>query len=42
MKKGYPVSNGYMGYMPDGKYHLFASEQDYNETYDEETKEEES
>lgn len=28
--KGYVVSNGYMGYV-DGKYLLFASEDDYRE-----------
>lgn len=30
--KGYPVSNGYMGYV-NGEYKLFASESDYKEYY---------
>jgi hypothetical protein len=38
---GYPVESGYMGLERDGKYHLFASEQDYKE-YIEEEKEEEN
>ena len=34
-KKGYPLPDGYMGYKPDeGKYRLFATEQDYNEWFD--------
>ena len=32
--KGYNVEYGYMGYI-DGKYQLFADEQDYREVYDE-------
>lgn len=32
--KGYPVSNGYMGYI-DGEYLLFASEADYREYIEE-------
>lgn len=28
--KGYPIDTGYMGYV-DGKYMLFASENDYKE-----------
>lgn len=35
--KGYYVPVGYMGYMPnEGKYILFATEQDYVEAYYEE------
>lgn len=30
--KGYPTQQGYMGYV-DGRYILFASEQDYKEYY---------
>ena len=30
--KGYVVDNGYMGYM-NGRYELFADEQDYREIY---------
>ena len=33
--KGYVVDNGYMGYM-DGRYMLFADEQDYREFFAEE------
>lgn len=29
-RKGYPVPFGYMGLMPDGQYHLFDTEDDYN------------
>ena len=29
--KGYDTSNGYMGYVVEGKYILFASEQEYFE-----------
>ena len=32
--KGYPVSNGYMGYI-DGEYLLFASEADYRDYIEE-------
>ena len=32
--KGYPVSNGYMGYV-NGVYILFASETDYEEYFKE-------
>ena len=32
--KGYPVHNGYMGYI-DGEYLLFASEADYREYIEE-------
>lgn len=32
--KGYPVSNGYMGYV-DGQYMLFASESEYIEYFKE-------
>lgn len=32
--KGYPTNEGYMGYV-DGKYILFADEQDYKEYYSE-------
>ena len=41
-KRGYPVPDGFMGLMPDGKYHKFASEADYEEAFDdaEEHKEE--
>ena len=30
-KKGYVVPNGYMGYIGNGEYMLFASESDYEE-----------
>ena len=30
--RGYTVEYGYMGYL-DGKYQLFADEQDYREAY---------
>lgn len=32
--KGYVVENGYMGYM-NGRYVLFADEQDYREIFEE-------
>ena len=32
--KGYFVSDGYMGMLPDGAYRLFASEQDYKDYID--------
>jgi hypothetical protein len=35
--KGYPVSDGYMGMMPDGIYCLFATEQDYKEFIDDDS-----
>ena len=41
MKKGYVISEGYMGYLSDGKYHLFATESDYDEAYDAENEKEE-
>jgi hypothetical protein len=34
--KGYVVENGYMGYM-NGRYMLFADEQDYREFFSEDT-----
>jgi hypothetical protein len=34
--KGYVVGSGYMGYIPqDGMYHLYATESDYIEDYEE-------
>lgn len=36
MKKGYIVPFGYMGYIPGAGYILFATEEEYNEAYDEE------
>lgn len=35
MMKGYHTANGYMG-LVDGKYILFASEEDYEEFFEEE------
>lgn len=34
--KGFVVIGGYMGLMPDGRYHLFATEEDYLEVIREE------
>ena len=31
--KGYAVSVGYMGLLSDGKYHLFATEDEYMEAW---------
>lgn len=31
MKKGYYTSSGYVGFLPDGREMLFASEGDYND-----------
>ena len=31
--KGYPISEGYMGYIAGVGYMLFATETDYRETY---------
>ena len=32
--KGYPIEQGYMGYIPDKGYVLFSCEQDYEEYYE--------
>ena len=33
-RKGYPVADGYMGFLPDeGKYKLFETEGEYNEYF---------
>jgi hypothetical protein len=33
--KGYPTQTGYMGYIPNKGYSLFATETDYEEYYQE-------
>lgn len=35
--KGYLVSAGYMGMMPNGTYQLFATEQEYKEFIDDDS-----
>ena len=36
--KGYPTQTGYMGYIPNEGYNLFATESDYIEIYKESIK----
>lgn len=35
--KGYPIPIGYMGKMPNGKWRLFSTEEEYKEIYNEES-----
>jgi hypothetical protein len=39
---GYLIGSGYKGKMPDGRWMLFPTEEEYNEMFDEESRDRDS